>query len=158
MADVYELMLALDLRADLPEPELAELRWHLGLGPEPEALRIVTEFPWVVEDEEGRPVVENHPEPLLAQRGEAYAIGGALVSLLLPREGTGRGAWALTSRQEIHPDGFERTGELLAWLATTAADAHRRHDGGVDLGWTRFHEERPPTPLTVRDGVVVWPS
>ncbi|MFG2391039.1 hypothetical protein ACGFYF_19330 [Streptomyces lavendulae] len=157
MADVFELMLALDLRPDLPEPELDELRWHLGLGPEPEALRIVTAFPWVVEDDEGMPVVENHPEPLLAQRGEAYRIGGALVSLLVRRERAGRGAWALTSRQEIHPDDFDRTGELLAWLATAAADAHR-HDGGVDLGWTRFHEERRPVPLTVRGGAVAWPS
>ncbi|MFE2141545.1 hypothetical protein ACFXA3_07275 [Streptomyces sp. NPDC059456] len=79
------------------------------------------------------------------------------MSLLLRRVRAGRGAWALTSRQEIPPDGFERTGGLLVRLAAAAADAHR-HDGGVDLGWTRCHEERRPVPLTVRDGAVVRPS
>ncbi|MFD8391021.1 hypothetical protein ACFV2N_17925 [Streptomyces sp. NPDC059680] len=71
MADMFELMLTLDLRDEFSEEELAELRWHLGAGPKPETLRIVTEFPLVVEDEHGEPVIENHPEPLLASHGEA---------------------------------------------------------------------------------------
>ncbi|AOR29846.1 hypothetical protein BFF78_00995 [Streptomyces fodineus] len=158
MADMFELMLTLDLRDEFSEEELAELRWHLGAGPEPETLRIVTEFPLVVEDENGQPVIENHPEPLLGDHGEAFKVEGALVSVLLRRQETRCGAWALTSRQEIHPDGFERVGELLGWLATKADDRHRRFDGSVDLGWIRSYAERRPEPLLVRDGEVVWPS
>ncbi|MFD8394786.1 hypothetical protein ACFV2N_37760 [Streptomyces sp. NPDC059680] len=114
---MFELMLTLDLRDEFSEEELAG-RWHLGAGPKPETLRIVTEFPLVVEDEHGEPVIENHPEPLLASHGEAFKMEGALVSVLERRADTGGGAWALTSRQEVHPDGFELVGELLGWLAT----------------------------------------
>ncbi|WAZ19028.1 hypothetical protein STRCI_000047 [Streptomyces cinnabarinus] len=158
MADIYELMLAVDLCDDVSEDELAELQWHLGLGPRPGALRIVTGFPCVVEDDHGELAVEDHPEPLLGCHGEASMVEGVLVSVLVRRQDTRRGAWAVTSRQEIHPDGFERTGELLAWLAGKAGDGHRRPDGSVEMGWTRFYEERRPEPLVVRDGVVVWPS
>ncbi|RST15001.1 hypothetical protein E2C00_17555 [Streptomyces sp. WAC05374] len=158
MADIFELTLTLDLRDDVSEEELAELRWHLGLGPQPDNLRIVPEFPFVLEDDHGQLVTENHPQPLLAAYGEASKVGGALVSVLLRREDTRRDAWALTSRQEIHPDAFERTGELLTWLATKAGHAHRCSDGSVSLGWTRFYENLRPDPLLVRNGMVTWPS
>lgn len=65
MADIYELSVALDLRADLSDEESAELRWHLGLGPRPVTLTIVRAFPVVVEDDEGEPVIEDDPVPLL---------------------------------------------------------------------------------------------
>ncbi|MFJ6017145.1 hypothetical protein [Streptomyces sp. NPDC092952] len=158
MADIFELMLTLDLRDELSEDELVELRWHLGLGPKPETLHIVTEFPFWDEDDDGVLVGEDHPQPLLAHHGEAFKVDGALVSVLLRRKDTRCGAWALTSRQEIHPDQFDLTGELLGWLAAKAGDCHRRLDGSVDLGWTRFHESRRAEPLVVRDGVVGWPS
>lgn len=151
-------MLTLDLRDELSEEEIAELPWHLGLGPQPKALRIVRDFPFVVEDDQGEPVVEDHPEPLLAVHGEAFNVQGALVPLLSRRHDTSRGAWALTCRQEIHPDDFERTGELLSWLASRAGDAHRTPDGSFRLGWTRFCEEDRPEPLVVRDGEVIRPS
>ncbi|OEJ22942.1 hypothetical protein AR457_37665 [Streptomyces agglomeratus] len=85
-------------------------------------------------------------------------MDGALVSVLLRKQDTRRNAWALTSRQEIHPDDFERTGELLAWLASKAGDSHRGPDGSVNLGWTRFYEGGQPELLVVRDGAVIWPS
>ncbi|MGW7527623.1 hypothetical protein [Streptomyces sp. NPDC054783] len=151
-------MLTLDLRDELSAGELTELRWHLGAGPQPETFRIVTEFPVVVEDEHGEFVIEDHPEPLLSQYGDGYKVGGALVSVLLRRQDTGQEGWAPTSRQEIHPDDFERTGELLNWLAARAGERHRGSDGDVHLGWIRFHEEHLPAPLVVRDGAVVWPS
>ncbi|MFD3610183.1 hypothetical protein ACFWXA_19280 [Streptomyces atroolivaceus] len=158
MADIFELTLTLDLRDELSEAELAELRWHLGLGPEPETLSIVTGFPFVLEDDHGNLLVEDRPEPLLGRQGEALKAGGALVSVLLRRKDTGRGAWALASRQEIHPDQFEETGALLSWLAAGAGDAHRLADGTVRLGWIRFHESCEVESLVVRDGEVVWPS
>ncbi|WP_298558968.1 hypothetical protein [Streptomyces luteogriseus] len=158
MADIFELMLTLDLRDELSEAEVAELRWHLGLGLKPETLSIVTEFPFAVEDDHGNLVIEDNPYPLLGGSGEASKLDGALVSILLRRQKTSLGTWALTSRQEIHPDEFERTSELLSWLATKVGDSHRRHDGSVHLGWTRFCEEHRPEPLVVRDSAVIWPS
>lgn len=158
MADMYELLLALDLRDELSEEELAELRWHLGLGAQPGTLRIVTSFPFVEVDDDGELVVEDHPQPLLGGRGEAWKVEGELVSALLRREHTACGGWVLTSRQEIHPDRFDLTGELLGWLATRAGDRHRHADGSVELGSTRFHESLRTEPLVVRDGVVIWPS
>ncbi|MFF3617515.1 hypothetical protein [Streptomyces sp. NPDC002580] len=157
MADIYELSIVLNLRERLSDEEASELRWHLGLGPKPESLRIVPEFPTVVEDEHGSLVMMDDPVPLLGQPGEAWKVGGALVSVLLRPEDTRYGTWALTVRQEIHPDDFERIGELLSWLATKADDRHSAPTGTVRLGWTRFCESDQFEPLVVRDGEVVWP-
>ncbi|MDH6705647.1 hypothetical protein P3T27_002369 [Kitasatospora sp. MAA19] len=156
MADIFELTLTLDLRDELSEDDLVELRWHLGLGPEPEALRIVTTFPYWGEDDDGELVIDNHPQPLLGRHGEAHKVSGALVSAFHRREDTWCGVWALTSRQEIHPDEFGDTGKLLSWLADKADDRHRQLDGSVRLGWIRFYESDQVEPLVVRDGVVVW--
>ncbi|MGW7074913.1 hypothetical protein [Streptomyces sp. NPDC054866] len=155
MADIYELSIAMDLRDDLSEEEVAELRWHLGLGPRPVTLTVVREFPVVVEDDEGVLVTEDVPVPLLASRGDAWKAGGALTSVLLRRE---KGGWALTSRQEIHPDDFDRVGELLTWLAAKACDHHERFDGSVRVGGIRFYEEDKTLPLAVRDDGVEWPA
>lgn len=155
VADLFELTLALDLRDELTREEMAELRWHLGAGPEPETLRIVTEFPVVViDDDSGEPVIENHPEPLLGAEGEAYKVGGVLDSALVRQDG----AWMLTIRQEIHPDGYDCLGDLLVWLAAKAGDRHRHPDGSVEVGRIRAYEDTVPQPLLVRDGAVLWPN
>jgi hypothetical protein len=154
MADIFELSIVLNLRDSLLDVEVAELRWHLGLADKPETLRIVTAFPIVVEDDCGELLIEDHPVPLLGRHGEAWKVDGALVSVLLRTED---GAWALTARQEIHPDEFDRTGELLGWLATKADDRHRSSTSAVHLGWTRFCESDRFEPLVVRDDEVVWP-
>ncbi|MGW1171522.1 hypothetical protein [Streptomyces sp. NPDC002550] len=155
MADIYELSIALNLREALSGEELAELRWHLGLGPKPENLCIVPVLPVVEEDGHGEPVMVDDPVPLLGQHAEAWKIGGALVSVL-QRSEDGH-AWVLTVRQEIHPDEFDRAGELLSWLATKVDDRHGASIGTVRLGWTRFCESDQFEPLVVRDGEVVWP-
>ncbi|MEU9039365.1 hypothetical protein AB0D45_31275 [Streptomyces sp. NPDC048352] len=118
MSDMYELMIALDLQDEISEKELAEVSWHLGLGPQPACLSIVTEFPRAVMDDSGIPVVEDDPHPLLAGRGAAWRVGGVLSSALAPHADLPGKGWSLTSRQEIHPDEFEKIGELLCWLAT----------------------------------------
>ncbi|MFG2905071.1 hypothetical protein ACGF13_08410 [Kitasatospora sp. NPDC048286] len=157
MADIFELMLTLDLRDELSEEELAELRWHLGLGPKPEVLRIVPKFPLGYIDDDGELVIEDRPQPLLGGHGEPRKIDGALFSILLRRERTWGGGWGLTSRQEIHPDQFDLTGELLCWLAAKADCGQRKLNGSILLGYTRFYEEHRLRPLVVRDGVVIWP-
>ncbi|WP_329021926.1 hypothetical protein [Streptomyces sp. NBC_01423] len=153
MADIYELFMALDLREGIPDEEVAELRWHLGSGDRPEALRIVAAFPQVVGDD-GEAVVDDLPEPLMAGRGRAWKIGGALVSLL---EQAPDMAGTLTVRQEVHPDDFDIIGELLRWLAGQVDDRHRGADGAVHLGWTRFFEADRFEALVVRENVVLWP-
>ncbi|MFD3516387.1 hypothetical protein [Streptomyces sp. NPDC058657] len=157
MADIFELSLALNLREGLSDEEIAELRWHLGLGDAPETLRIVTSFLVVVEDDCGEPVLENHPVPLLGRHGEAWKVDEALVAVLLRAEDSRHGQWVMTVRQEIHPDEFDLTGELLKWLAAQADDRHRSSTGAVHLGWTRFYDSRQYEPLVVRDDEVVWP-
>ncbi|GGS21384.1 hypothetical protein GCM10010252_70720 [Streptomyces aureoverticillatus] len=156
MADIYELAVDLDLRDELDEAEVAELRWHLGLGPQPGSLGIVRDFPVVVEDDAGEPVVEDFPEPLLAQRGEAAKVGGALTSAL-DRRGRA-GGWAVTARQEVHPDDWDRVGELLVWLASKSVPEHRGPDGSVGVGWFRFYEEDRPERLRVLGGETLWPA
>jgi hypothetical protein len=79
--------MAMDLRDDLSDGEVAELRWHLGLGPQPDTLRIVPEFPIVVENELGEPTIEDDPHPVLGERGPAWKVGGDLSSELVRREG-----------------------------------------------------------------------
>ncbi|MGW5739130.1 MULTISPECIES: hypothetical protein [Streptomyces] len=153
MADIYELDLALDLRDDVSERDIAELRWHLGLGPQPQQLGIVREFPVVVEDDRGELVTEDAPVPLLGCHDTARKVDGALTSALLRHEA---GGWSLTSRQEIHPDDFDRLGELLTWLAAKSDVSTERRVGAVLVGRIRFYEEDAFSPLLVRGGVVVW--
>ncbi|WP_165546591.1 hypothetical protein [Kribbella soli] len=46
MGDWYDVILTVDLQPDVPPAELAELRWHLGLGDRPADLTIVAGEPW----------------------------------------------------------------------------------------------------------------
>ncbi|MFI9271297.1 hypothetical protein ACIGXM_11370 [Kitasatospora sp. NPDC052896] len=158
MSDLFELMVTVDLGDELSEQEIAELRWHLGLGPQPERLTIVTAFPFVVEDDAGNPVVEDEPYPLLAERGAAARVGGALCSALASRADLPRRGWSLTSRQEVHPDDFEKVGELLCWLAARAHDTHLLVDHAVWIGYLRFHEDLMPEVLEIKNGLVNWPA
>ncbi|MGW1658483.1 hypothetical protein [Streptomyces atratus] len=155
---MYELMVTVDLRDELSEQELVELRWHLGIGPQPERLSIVTEFPSVAMDESGHPVVEDNPHPLLAESGAASRVSGALCSILASRADLPRKGWSLTSRQEIHPDDFEKVGELLCWLAARVHDTHRLVDDAVWVGYLRFHEALTSHVLEVENGQASWPT
>lgn len=116
VSDLYELQLSLDLPNSLPAADLALLRWHLGEGGgEPQA-----------------------PDsyPLLSARGPAARIGGTLVGDLARSE---RG-WALTARQEVHPDEFDQLRELVEWLA-------RRTSTFGTIGYLRFLQHDIPDVL-----------
>ncbi|MFB7965916.1 hypothetical protein HLK56_19810 [Streptomyces sp. G9] len=154
MSDIHELTVTVDLRDGLSERQLAELRWHLGLGPQPGHLTVVTDFPCVVVDDDGVPRVGNEPRPLLAGSGPAWRTTGALCSALVARDGLPGGGWALTSRTEIHPDEAEEVGALLRWLAEHVHDTRRQEDGTVRLGYYRACEDPVPSALEVRDGRV----
>ncbi|TNM29136.1 hypothetical protein [Streptomyces sedi] len=169
MADAYDFLLTLELRDDLTEDEIAELRWHLGLGPRPGRLSLIPDFPREMLDENGEPVRDERGEialedfPLLAQRAAAHRIGGAAVSALARREGP-RPGWALTTRQSLHPDDFDGVDQLVDWLASRADPEYygsRQHrvDGtpgpagcGQFVGYQRFYEEEGVVELVIRDG------
>lgn len=101
---------------------------------------------------------KGQPERLPGHKGQAVKVDGALDSVLRRGQKSGPAARTLTSRQELHPDDFERTGELLSWPASEAGDSHGEPDGSVGLGRTRFSAERRSEPPVVRDGVAIWPS
>ncbi|WP_331770993.1 hypothetical protein OG948_46020 (plasmid) [Embleya sp. NBC_00888] len=158
MSDLYELTMALAIRGPLSGGEVAELRWHAGLGggvlPASGARGIVTEFPVVVVDDFGVPTVEDDPRPVLGRTGMALRVGGESTADVTPTAG----GWVVSVRQELHPDEFDAVGVLLTWLAARADDAHTSPDGSVVLGRLRFLEDIEPAPLMFRDGRVNWPD
>ncbi|MFC0041716.1 hypothetical protein [Actinomadura rayongensis] len=139
MADLYELVVDADLPGDLTAAERAELRWHLGLGPRPLTLAIVTDFTEVVFTDDGEPAIVELPEPLLAERGAALRVGGPLTGAFTVRDD---GASTLLARQEVHPDSFLRVGELLRWLERRATRCSAR---------VRFHEDEAYTDVANGD-------
>ncbi|MFI6344311.1 hypothetical protein [Streptomyces sp. NPDC050560] len=148
MADLYETHVTAELSPDLTEPELAELRWHLGLGPRPGRLVIVVDgWPVVTADEDGEPLPEDRWEsdayPLLAQRGPADPrIGGIAFAGLTRRDGSpDQARWALSARQVIHPDDGWPLDQLLAWMRRRASG---HHGGPPEVRFhQRFHEDGP---------------
>ncbi|CAL9317490.1 MULTISPECIES: hypothetical protein [unclassified Streptomyces] len=122
MADIYEFQLALDLPSDLPEADLAVLRWHLG--------------------QEGG-VRGDYEYPLWEDRGPARRIGGVLVGELASDDW----GWALTVRQEVHPDEFDDLDRLVAWLGA-------RTTTPGSIGHLRFYEDHVPDVLVARSGSV----
>ncbi|MGQ4389069.1 hypothetical protein [Streptomyces sp. SAS_270] len=169
MADAYDFLLTIDLKDNLTQDEVTELRWHLGLGPQPQQLCILTEFPEVMLDD-GEPILddkgeiqaENAPYPVLAQRGPAWKIGGAALSELARRE-IPRPGWALTTRQALHPDETEHVDQLLDCLAARADYDYVDADGspgsggfGTYVGYGRFYEDDHVTRLLViKNGEIV---
>jgi hypothetical protein len=166
MADIYEFVLAMDLRADLPDAELAEVRWHLGLGPRPETLTIVPADPFEEPIQDPAVLATIGPGPyqyqLLHGRGGAYKIHGALVSELVARPN--QPGWALTTRQELHPDAFNDVRHLVDWLAQHGdypyLDKDGMHQGGCGhvVGHVRFYQANELSVITIRGGAIEWPE
>lgn len=153
MADVYEVVLTMDLGLEIGEPELAELRWHLGTGARPETYPIGTDnhvaaFPLGDPADPGCQWEIAEPEPLFAERGAAHHVGGALVSELV----SGPGGWALTVRQEVHPDSFYQLRTMLDWLGRRARTV------SSFVGYLRHYEEAAATPLVLGEREIVVPD
>ncbi len=123
MADIYELQLALHLPGSLAPDDLALLRWHLGL--------------------DGGRQGDGHEHPLWEARGAALRIGGALVGEL---HSTGA-QWALTVRQETHPDEFDDLRGIVQWLGARTTTIGT-------VGYLRFHEAVLPDVLIAEGGAV----
>jgi hypothetical protein len=71
------------------------------------------------------------------------------VAALVPRERPD--GWALTVRQELHPDQFYQLRTMLGWLGRWAT-----HDGPA--GYLRFYENTGATPLMVHSGRIELPD
>lgn len=159
MADLYELLVTADLPDNLSEAEVAELRWHLGLGPEPEDFTIVTDFLEEFVDDHDDPKVAECGEgywevvrvPALAQRGPAARIRGVLFAELERRgREERRPGWALTARQEIHAQEFQVPTQLIRWLKA------RVDDWMFDLSLhMRFYEDDVLEPAFLENGELV---
>ncbi|MEU5361902.1 hypothetical protein ABZ354_00070 [Streptomyces sp. NPDC005925] len=125
MADVFELQLALDLPDTLPPREVALLRWHLGHEDGEQDGTYVYEY------------------PLWGERGPARRVGGLQLAELRPSD---RG-YALTVRQEIHPDSFTDLRAILQWLGPRTTTVG-------PIGHLRFYEEHVPSVLVAESGTV----
>ncbi|MEU7853888.1 hypothetical protein [Nonomuraea sp. NPDC049141] len=160
MADIYELALTVDLRPDITDDELAELRWHVGQGPRPERLPIGTDnyleaYPLGDPDDPDCEWETAEPEPAFTQRGAALLVGGVLVAELAGRERSD--GWALTVRQEVHPDAFYQLRTLLEWLGRCSANAQT--DGSeFFVGYLRFCESVEIEPLVLSNGRIHLPE
>ncbi|SPL88110.1 unnamed protein product [[Actinomadura] parvosata subsp. kistnae] len=156
-------MFAMDVRDDLPDTELAELRWHLGLGPRPahlteetiivnEVLDLLDEDQEPVRDEHGDWVIKQLPEPAWSD-GSPYAaskLPGAGFSVLVRSDDRDTGRWALTCRWEIHPDGHGEVAELMGWLTARLHEDHHSFSG-----YQRWYEDDRLEQLSIQDGEVV---
>jgi hypothetical protein len=160
VGDLYEVVLTIDVRADVTDDELTELRWHVGQAPRPERFPFGTDnyldtFPLGDPADPGCEWETAEPEPLFAERGGASAVGGALVADLAERKGPD--GWALTVRQELHPDSFYALRSVLAWLGPAAAHA-RTADVPFFAGYLRFHEDVDVVPLVLLNGRIGLPE
>ncbi|MFD1546674.1 hypothetical protein [Nonomuraea guangzhouensis] len=160
MGDIYELALTVDIRADITDDELAELRWHVGQGPRPERLPIGTDnyleaYPLGDPDDPGCEWETAEAEPAFTRRGAAHWVGGALVAELAERERAD--GWALTVRQEVHPDEFYLLRTLLDWLGRCSVNARA---GGAEffVGYLRFCESVEIEPLVLSNGRIRLPE
>ncbi|MGP3916698.1 hypothetical protein [Nonomuraea sp. 10N515B] len=112
MADIYELVLSVDIRADVTDDELAELRWHVGQGARPERLPIGTDryvetYPLGDPDDPDCEWEDAEPAPVFAQRGAARRVGGALVAELAARESAAIAPLALLNGRIRVPEDIE---------------------------------------------------
>lgn len=123
MADLYELQLALHLPGTISPEDLALLRWHLAL--------------------EGGRQDDGYAYSLWEARGTAWRIGGALVGEL-HLDGA---QWALTVRQEVHPDAFDDVRRIVLWLGARTTTVGT-------IGYFRFYERHFPDVLIAEAGTV----
>lgn len=95
------------------------------------------------------------PEPAFTQRGPALSVGGALVAELAGRERSA--GWALTVRQEVHPDEFYQLRTLLDWLGRCSVNAQA---AGIEffVGHRRFCESIEIAPLVLLNGRIRVPE
>ncbi|GAA1962171.1 hypothetical protein [Kitasatospora viridis] len=120
MSDYYDLFLAVDLRSDLPESALHELRWLLGQAEAPPVLESADWESW------------GHPWQVFAGDSASHSFDGADTSRLVRSVDKpsldGGAPWALTVRTCVHDDEFGVVMEVVEWLLRQA----------ITQGWVGF--------------------
>jgi hypothetical protein len=140
VSDYYDLFLALELRGDLPDEVIREVRWHLGLTDDPPArFEAFNDDGWFHEK----------PYSFFPGTGESRAFPGADVtalvrSSLLDEAGS---PWELTVRSCVHEDEINYAMELIVWLATQSTT-----EGWV--GYLGHTQDTEPRHMYHRDGTI----
>jgi hypothetical protein len=160
MGDMYEVVLAMDIRADVTDDELAELRWHVGQGPRPERLTMGTDsylntHPLGDPDDPDCEWDTDEPAPAFDGRGAGSQIAGARVAELVRREDPD--GWSLTVRQEFHPDWFYQLRSLLDWLGPHSVNANVS-DIPFFVGYMRYCDSTEIEPLVLLNGRIGLPE
>lgn len=108
VSDYYDLFLAVDLPADVPEPFLLELRWLIGQSELSPAHHSATDWEtW------------GDPWPALLGGGASHAFAGADMCSLVKSNAVladGSTPWALTVRTCVHEDDFGIQMDVMTWL------------------------------------------
>jgi hypothetical protein len=119
----YELVIAVHLRTDLVDSDLADVRWHVGLEQRPDD-------------------PQRRDGPLFGPEGEGYLPGGDITRLereVRPASGAPTTGWGLFTRRYMLDDAFyEHLGPICGWLAAVATD-----------GYAGFWREEDETSLNV---------
>jgi hypothetical protein len=125
----YELVVAVYLRDDLDETGLAEVRWHLELGPRPKS-----------------PLASDGP--LFGPEGRSYLPGGDITRLIEEPGSRPIGPAVLhgffVRRYFLDDTLYEVLAPLCEWLAAVAVDGY--------AGFWREEDALVPHILIVRDG------
>lgn len=117
----YFMQLEIDLSAEVTDDEIAELRWHLRLGPRPkQSLQLTDEV------------------NLFYQCSSRRGDDPALTVDLSPRQA---GGWRLTAWQEPEPAEVDQLVPLFRWLEQRADPTAVNDNGSVCLGRVRFYDE-----------------
>ncbi len=134
MSDYYDLFLSVELQPGLPDEEMHEIRWHLGLVDEPPArFQAVPDGDWYIDE----------PVPLFSGLAQSHAFDGVDMAIMLPATDRtypdGRQRWLLTVRQCVHDDMLGWVLELTEWIAAKSTTA----------GWIGFlrHDQEPAPSL-----------
>jgi hypothetical protein len=140
VSDYYDLYLALELREDLPEETLRELRYHCGLETEPpKTFQAFDDDGWYWDE----------PYPYLAAGKPSHAFAGADVTALVAADDR----ISLTVRRCVHDDELGWAMMMANWLASLSTNwAHT--EGGYWIGYLRYTENYLPNPLFYADGQV----
>ncbi|MGY4103934.1 TY-Chap domain-containing protein, partial [Nocardia sp. R16R-3T] len=118
----YHMRLSVSLTSEMTPADVAELRWQLGLGPQPL-------------DSGDLPA---HVSLFLRERA-FHREDPDLAVDLTARAG---GGWLLSAWQEPAPEDLDRLEPLFVWLARRADAAEIASDGSVHLGDLRFYDEQ----------------
>ncbi|UFS98500.1 TY-Chap domain-containing protein [Nocardia huaxiensis] len=134
----YHMQLSVNLAAELGQDEIEELRWHLGLGPQPQ-----------------RPLDISDAVNLFLQEPSYHHGNHDLMVDLAPRD---RGGWALTAWQEPTEEDLDQLEPLFRWLAARAEPTVTDLDGSLCVGHIRLCDESEwKNTIVVHGSAVYYP-